>query len=60
MEKILFFKGGEGSGWPGPPKGTHVSSSKEINTIESARAYWMENFGGKCLLRHRAEKRKPQ
>lgn len=49
MVKILFLKGGTGSGWPGPPKGTHVASSKNIDSLESARRYWRNNLGGKCI-----------
>ena len=49
MTGLYFLKGGPGSGWPAPPKGTHVASSKEIDTEDAARQYWLANLGGKCL-----------
>lgn len=49
MHKILFIKGGPGSGWSAPPTGTHVASSKDIDSLESARRYWLDNLGGKCI-----------
>ncbi len=45
----LFRKGGSGSGWYGPPRGTHLPSSADIKTEEEARQWWGTNLGGKTL-----------
>jgi hypothetical protein len=49
MDRVILVKGGDGSGWAGPPKGTHIASSKTIDSLESARRYWLDNLGGKCI-----------
>lgn len=46
---ILFLKGGSGSGWYGPPTGTHLPSSADIETEDDARLYWLGNLGGKRI-----------
>jgi hypothetical protein len=49
MNALLQVKGGSGSGWFGPPKGTHLPSSEHIESEEQAKAYWHEHFGDKVF-----------
>ncbi len=52
---ILFFSDppalakSVGSGWFGPPKGTHLPGSGHIQNLEEARRYWLDHFGGKTI-----------
>lgn len=46
---VLFFKGGPGSGWFGPPQGTHLPSSAHLANLDEARTWWRTNLGGKTL-----------
>lgn len=43
----ILFKSHAGSGWFGPPLGTHLPSSKSIESLGIARAYYLQHFGGK-------------
>lgn len=45
----LLAKGGPGSGWAGPPAGTHIKSSDHVSNEAEARAYWLEHYGGKII-----------
>lgn len=45
---VLFFKS-DGQGWFAPPEGTHLPSSEGITSLEEAKRYWLQHFGGKTI-----------
>ncbi|MDR1529833.1 MAG: hypothetical protein LBS40_05480 [Burkholderiales bacterium] len=47
-ENPVLIKGGAGSGWHAPPKGTH-GGEPEITGLASAKAYWDEHYAGKTM-----------